>query len=123
MSEDIYAQLVEKFEFLTIAEYGGEEFIGIVQNCDHQMVTMYDLQAIPLKEHRHKFLELGNRWWYESNRFIPINIFLKNDFQIFRPYLKTFIRKEFKVIAGPMTSLQEMLNKRIKRKTVQMIKS
>jgi len=122
MSDDVYLQLATKYKFLTIAEYGEQEFIGIVQNCNNQIVSMYDLQSIPTKELRQKFLELGHRWWFESNRMIPINIFLKQDFAPFRMFLRTFTRKEFNVLYGPMTSLQEMLQRRAKRKMVQLVR-
>jgi hypothetical protein len=71
---------------------------------------------------RKKFLECGEIWWWESNRQLPINIFLKKKFEVFRPYLKTFIRKDFEIVFGPVVSLQEIITKRIKRRTIQLVK-
>jgi hypothetical protein len=70
------------------------------------------------------FLEYGANWWWESNRKIPINIFIGKDFVKFRPYLRTYTLKELKVIFGPVTKLSALTDsKRIRRKTVQLLRT
>ena len=54
-------------------------------------------------------------------KFFQINIFLKEQFIMFKPYLKGFSRKDFEVIHGPITSLNDQINKRIKRKSIELI--
>ena len=67
-------------------------------------------------------LELGDLWWWESNRLLPIDVFLFQEMQEFRHCLRTFVLKETEVLFGPVTSMQNILKKRIKRRTVQLVK-
>ena len=67
-------------------------------------------------------LELGDLWWWESNRLLPIDVFLFKEMQDFRHCLRTFVLKETEVLFGPVTSMQNILKKRIKRRTVQLVK-
>ena len=69
------------------------------------------------------FLEMGEIWWWESNRKIPINIFLKSEMQIFRPFIKTFNSKDAELVFGPTVNLSEIAEKRIKRKSIQLVRS
>jgi len=66
-----------------------------------------------LKKH---FLILGEEWWWGSNRQIPINIFLKDRWKLFKPTL--FVNKDFELVAGPSVSLQDIITKRIKRRQI-----
>jgi hypothetical protein len=72
---------------------------------------------------RTSFLEMGEIWWWESNRKIPINIFLKSEMQVFRPFIKTFNSKDAELIFGPTVNLSEIAEKRIKRKSIQLVRS
>jgi hypothetical protein len=114
--------LKEKFPFLTYGKYLEQEYLGIIQNADNHLISMYVYSNIFDEPLRKKFLECGEIWWWESNRQLPINIFLKKKFEVFRPYLKTFIRKDFEIVFGPVVSLQEVITKRIKRRTIQLVK-
>lgn len=122
MEENQLDSLKEKFPFLTYGTYLGKNYIGIVQNSDNQIISIYVYNEIGDENLRKIFLKCGEIWWWESNRQIPINIFLKKPFNVFRPFLKTFIRKEFEIIFGPVVSLQEIINKRSKRRTIQLVK-
>jgi hypothetical protein len=66
---------------------------------------------------------MGEIWWWESNRKIPINIFLKKEMQFFRYAIKTFSSKDIEVIFGPTVNLSEIAEKRIKRKSIQLIRN
>lgn len=68
-------------------------------------------------------LELGEQWWWESNRKIPINIFLKNEMIVFRQYIKTLNSKDVEHIFGPMVNLNEIAEKRVKRKSIQLVRT
>ena len=72
---------------------------------------------------RRIFLEMGEAWWWESNRKIPINIFLKQEMQIFRPFIKTFNAKDVELMFGPTVNLSEIAEKRVKRKSIQLVRS
>jgi hypothetical protein len=69
------------------------------------------------------FLEMGETWWWESNRKIPINIFLKREMQLFRPFIKTFNSKDIELVFGPTVNLGEIAEKRVKRKSIQLVRS
>jgi hypothetical protein len=69
-----------------------------------------------------RVLEIGEIWWWESNRQIPINIFLSKEIFEFRYAIKHFSTKDVKVILGPCTSLNDIIVKRIKRKSITLIR-
>jgi hypothetical protein len=96
--------------------------MGIIQNQDDAITTIYDFGAIQDLEIKRQFLELANVWWWESNRSVPINIFLKNDWEQFKPYLRTFINKDLEVLHGPVCSLSEMGRKKSKRKSITLVR-
>ena len=68
------------------------------------------------------FLEMGDQWWWESNRQLPINIVLGMKFRRFQYSLYTFSIKEFDVIAGHAVTLQNVITKRIKRRQIQLVR-
>ena len=118
LDKDEYAEL----EFLTGILYAGEEYVGIVVNQDNQLLTFYDVDAIPTIELKKEFLELGDLWWWQSNRQLPMDIFLHHEMKAFRPYIKTFAMKDIEILFGPVTSLQNLIKKRIKRRSIQLIR-
>ena len=83
---------------------------------------MYDYGSIASSELRAKFLELGDTWWWESNRTIPINLFLKDDWSPFRPFLRTFNNKSLEIIHGPVVSMTDFTKKRTKRRSITLVK-
>tara|TARA_B100000900_G_scaffold357822_1_gene328394 strand:- start:160 stop:534 length:375 start_codon:yes stop_codon:yes gene_type:complete len=110
------------YPFLTLIKVAKEEYLGIVQNCDQRVISLYSYATLP-HELKSAFLDYGKTWWWESNRKLPINIFIGNDFQIFRKYLMTFAVKEAAVQFGPTVQLSDLTaNKRIRRKTVQLLR-
>jgi len=115
-------ELSEKYPFLSVCVYADEEIVGIIQNKDAIFTTIYDFGMLPDLYHKEKFLELGEMWWWESNRQIPINLFLKKDWEIFRPYTKTFTNKNMEILYGPCTSLNDIAHKHRKRKNITLVK-
>jgi hypothetical protein len=111
------------FPFITCIKSNEIEYVGIVINFDDYVTSMYDLGSIKTDEGRKHFLGLGDTWWWESNRKIPINIFLKEEMIIFRSCIKTFNRKDVEVIFGPTVNLGDIAEKRIKRKSIQLVRS
>ena len=116
-------QFQEKFPFISCLKSNDREYVGIVVNCDDYVSSIYDLSMIIDDNERVLFLELGEVWWWESNRKIPINIFLKQEMQKFRPYIKTFSSKDVEIVFGPTVNLGEIAEKRIKRKSIQLVRS
>ena len=117
-----YNELAEKFPFLSCVKHGMSEYVGILQNQDDFVTSIYVYDDIPSEALRTEFLRLGDVWWWESNRAIPINIFLAGEFNPFQNWLKTFTTKETKMIFGPSTSLNNIVRKRIKRRQIQLVK-
>lgn len=114
-------EIFEKYPFLSLVTYGGAEYVGIVQNQDDTVLSMYDYTKIP-DELKSIFLELGDVWWWESNRMIPINLFLKKDFAKFAGILITFNIRDTEVVRGPSVSIAELAKKRSKRRNIQLVK-
>lgn len=98
------------------------EYVGVVQNRDETITTFYDYGAIVDVALKELFLTLGDQWWWESNRLIPINIFLRDDWLVFKPYLRTFNNKGLLIMHGPATSMSDLAKKRIKRKSVTLVR-
>ena len=111
------------FPFITCIRCCDDEYVGIILNNDIQVNSIYDFSVLKMEEHQRRFLELGEIWWWESNRKIPINIFLKADMIPFRPIIKTFNSKDVSIVFGPTVNLSEIAEKRIKRKSIQLVKN
>ena len=122
MTPETHKLLQEKFPFLTIVSYLNQEYIGIMQNGDSQFVSMYILEPTCTQEEKQRFLFCGETWWWESNRTIPINLFLKDKFKPYSRYLKTFAKKDVKIIEGPTINLMDLINKKLKRRTIHLVK-
>lgn len=112
----------ENFPFLSVVQYGGNEYIGIIINQDQWVTSMYVYTDIKGDIQKRLFLELGETWWWESNRLIPINIFLKNDLEQFRYIIMTMNSKDVNVTIGPTVNLSNLSLKRIKRKAIQLVR-
>lgn len=115
-------ELLEEYPFLTVAVYGKNEYLGIIQNQDANLISMYVFEEIKDPDLRRLFLEYGAEWWWETNRMIPINIILGQRFVPFRESLRTFNIKDFEIKYGPSVCLKDIMQKRVKRKNVQMIR-
>jgi hypothetical protein len=122
MNNLIFTKLAERYPFITLCIYASEEYVGIIQNKDDTITSMYDFGSIIDIELKRRFIELANIWWWESNRSIPINIFLKRDWEVFRPYMKTFTNKDLNIIHGPVCSLSDLAKLRSKRRSITLVK-
>ena len=120
MEIDIKA-LLAKYPYLTYIVYGGNDYVGIVQNADEQITTIYDFGSLKTPEQKARFLELGEVWWWESNRIVPINVFLKQDWALFKFCVKTMNSKDVDIRYGPQTSLKEISMKRSKRRSITLV--
>ena len=120
--EDRYKNLLDQYPFISYVTYGGNDYIGIIQNADEVITTIYDFGLLKTEEIKRQFLELGEVWWWESNRMVPINIFLKQDWLIFRTCLRTLNSKDVEIKVGPYISLKEMAAKKSKRKSIMLIR-
>jgi hypothetical protein len=122
MYNDFFQKLTNNHPFITVCSYNGQEFVGIVQNRDDSVTTFYDFGRIVEQELKKEFLRLAEEWWWNSNRLIPIHLFLKDDWSIFKPYLRTFTNKGLVILHGPSTSLNDLSKKRVKRRSITLVK-
>jgi hypothetical protein len=120
--EDSHKVLLDQYPFLSFITYGGNDYIGIVQNADEFITTIYDFAALRTLEQKTVFLAMADQWWWESNRLIPINVFLKQDWTEFRVCLKTFNSKDVVIQHGPYVSLREIASKRSKRRSITLVR-
>jgi len=122
MSNSIFEKLTEKYPFITLCFYANLEYIGVVQNRDDIVTTIYDFGAVTDQESKSLFLELANTWWWESNRSIPINVFLRGDWNQFRYTLRTFVNKDLVILHGPACSLLDIVRRKGKRKSITLVR-
>jgi hypothetical protein len=122
MGNNIFEKLTEKYPFITLCVYANTEYIGVVQNRDDAVTTIYDFGAVLDQQDKLEYLELASQWWWESNRSIPINIFLRRDWDKFRVTLRTFVNKDLDILHGPVCSLADLARKKSKRKSITLVK-
>lgn len=115
-------EIKEKYPFLSLVSYGGDEYLGIIQNSDDTVCSIYNYEALKTEDHKQEFLELGETWWWESNQKIPINLFLKADWTKFTYSLITLNIKDVEIIFGPSVNILEMAKSRSKRKNITLVK-
>lgn len=118
LTEDIRSN----FPFISVVHYGGIEYIGIVINQDQHVTSMFDYELLRTDDDRSQFLELGEAWWWESNRMVPITIYLRHEMEPYRYSIKTMNTKDVDVIFGPTVNLHNISIKRVKRKMIQLVK-
>jgi hypothetical protein len=115
-------EVEQNLPFISVINYGGLEYVGIIINQDQFVTSFYDLNAIRTPEEKATFLEIGEIWWWESNRQFPINIFCREQITPFNYAIKTFNSKDTNIILGPVVNLMNLTLKRIKRKSVQLVR-
>lgn len=122
MGNTLFDKLAEKYPFITLCVYANQEYVGIIQNRDDSVTTIYDFGAVVDQASKVQFLELASVWWWESNRSIPINIFLRGEWDPFRFTLRTFSNKDLEIIHGPVCSLMDISRKKTKRKSITLVR-
>tara|TARA_E500000081_G_scaffold134371_1_gene146682 strand:+ start:865 stop:1299 length:435 start_codon:yes stop_codon:yes gene_type:complete len=115
-------EVEENYPFLSVVTYGGEEYVGIIVNQDQFVTTMLIYSSLRSVEDKNEFMRLGEIWWNESNRLIPISIFLRKEINSIMYSQMTMNSKDVKVILGPTVNLNNLSFKRVKRKNVQLVR-
>jgi hypothetical protein len=120
--DDKITEFIKKYPFISYVVYGGNEYIGIIQNVDDILTTVYDFGSLKTELEKTTFLALGETWWWESNRSIPINVFLRADWGPFRYSLKTMNSRDVEIKFGPYVSLKEIAAKKTKRRSIVLVR-
>lgn len=116
-------QFQNNYPFISCIKSNDIEYVGIIINFDDHVVSIYDIAGLRSEEDKKYLLEMGEVWWWESNRKIPINIFLKKEMLTMRYSIKSFNSKDVTLLFGPSVNLSEIAEKRIKRKSIQLVRS
>ena len=112
----------DNYPFISCVKSNDVEYLGIIINFDNFVASIYDISRIRTPQERQFFLDMGETWWWESNRKIPINIFLKKEMNTFRYAIKTFNSKDIQLLFGPTENLSEIAEKRVNRKSIQLVR-
>lgn len=116
-----HQKLLDEYPFLTVIEYAGKEYLGVVQNIDSHVASIYIYERLKDKAERIRFLKLGDEWWWETNRKLPINIALLNRWN-FQHCVMSYNVKQMEIVAGPEVRLSNSITKRIKRRSINLVK-
>lgn len=116
-----HKETLDKFPFLCLCRVGEEEILGIIQNFTTTLASLYVYNVLRTTEDKQEFLELGEEWWWGSNRMLPINLVIGQKFKKFTYSLRTYNVKDFEIIHGEPVSLQNIITKRIKRRQIQLV--
>lgn len=108
---------LDKLPFVTYGSVHGEYYIGILNARSKSFTSIYVFELIKDPIIRQKLLELGEVWWWQCNRNLPISIFMAERMEEFESYKKTFLTKDFTIIRGPTVSISNIPTKRVKRCT------
>ena len=94
-------EIENQYPYISVVAYGGNEYVGIISNQDAFVTSMFIYTSLKTIDEKELLLDLGDIWWWESNRMIPINIFLKREMERFNYSLLTMNSKNVKVVIGP----------------------
>jgi len=118
----ITENLQEHFPFISVINHTDKEYVGIIINQDSSITSMYNYELLKTDLEKQLLLEFGESWWWESNRQIPINIFIGNEIQCLKYSIINFNTKDVKLLYGPCTSLNNLVTKRVKRKSITLVR-
>jgi hypothetical protein len=120
--EEHYKELLDKYPFISYVTYGGIDYLGVIQNTDAVVTTIYDYGMLKTLEQKQRYLDMADQWWWGSNRLIPINVFLKQDWAEFKVCIKVLNSKNVEIKYGPHVSLNDINAKKSKRKSITLIR-
>lgn len=93
-----------------------------MQNRDGVVTSFYDFSSISEASDKQLFLDLADQWWWESSRQIPINLFLKAEWEAFKHCLRVFNSKDVTILHGPVVSLTDLSQKKNKRRSITLVR-
>lgn len=111
-------QALEEMPFVTWIEYLGEDLFGIIQNADGRFFCMYILNDVKDLKELKTMLTLAHKWWYTSNRKIPINLYFRKEWKPFKKYLKVLLQKDVKVKKGPVIDVVAAWKNTVRKRSV-----
>ena len=115
-------EIEKQFPYISVVAYGGREYVGIITNQDQTVTSMFVYTDLKTDYDKKLLLDLGEIWWWESNRMLPITTFLREEIAPLKYSMITMNTKDVKVSIGPCVNVYNLTIKRVKRKSVQLIK-
>ena len=97
------------------------DYEKLLTNYPFLTYLIYGYGSLRSTEEKTYFLKLADTWWWESNRLIPINVFLKIDWP-FKFAVKTMNSKDVDIKFGPHVSLRDISPKRTKRRSITLVR-
>ena len=119
---ELFEDIRKKFPFMALMQVGAFEYVGIIANQNQQVTSLYDYSKLRSEEEKKEFLEAGETWRNESNRLIPINIFLHQDMKRFKHALVSHNTKEVNIVSGHVVNLGNLRTRRVKRRTLTLVR-
>lgn len=122
--DNIIKETREKYEFLTflITKDTEEWRCGVVQNSNTRFITFYDIAKIRDEKLQKQFIELADKWWWESGQSLPIDCFIGPGFDVFQEALITIPKKTLSCDPiGPIYSITDQYLKRVKKRRVDLV--
>lgn len=103
--------------YVTVLEHNGEKYYGIIKIKSKQYSTLYCFHLMD-EGQLEELLELAYVWWHQSNRTIPMCIYMQEEMEKYEDYTKRFNTESVTFVSGPVISLSDLPTKRIKRRNV-----
>jgi hypothetical protein len=115
-------EIEEQFPYVSVVAYGGNEYVGVIANQDQYVTTMFVYTVLKTNSDKRLLLDIAETWWWESNRLIPVSTFMRREIDPVRYCMMSMNSKDVKVVTGPCVNLNNLSLKRVKRKSVQLVK-
>lgn len=98
------------FPFITEIGVNKDIYHGIILNSDKLSTTFIDIEKIRSKEAFVELITISEKWWWYSNRSIPLNLFYPEQSDVFMAYVTHLPTKTSRIV-GHTVSLQAFLQK------------
>lgn len=106
-----------RMPYVTVLIHNDTEYVGILKIKSKQYISLYCLNHMPPEEQK-LLLEFAEQWWWQSNRGIPISLFMREEMERFEKYTIRFNTDSCIHVHGPLISLSDLPTKRIKRRNI-----
>ena len=107
---------INSLPFVSVCSVYGNDYVGILNIKGKNLTSIFVFELLNNNEELFEILNLGEIWWWECNRNIPISVFMHEKMEKFEQCKKSFPTKEVQIY-GPVVSITNIPTKRIKRNT------
>ena len=104
------AKIKNTFPFISEIHSSNTIYHGVILNYDKLSVSFIDIEKIKNKKEFVALINLSEKWWWYSNRSIPLNLFYSDESEFFMRYVTHLPAKTSNVVEGHVASLQTILD-------------